>query len=98
MLNVLFDASNLASSVKNVTVQTLHEANRIVCKPKSMKVVVNFQYSDRGSALRLIAFSVASFGNLPDGGTEEGHLIVLMGENGKFSLLFFGSQSESREL
>lgn len=30
--DVLFDGSNLASSIKDATVQTVHEANRVVCK------------------------------------------------------------------
>lgn len=60
--DVMFDASNLASGMKNATVQTIHEANRIVCKIKSKKVSLNFHYLGRDSALKMIVVSDASFG------------------------------------
>ena len=93
---VTFDASNLASGLKKATVQTIHEANRIVCKLKSKKVVLNFQYLGSDDTLRMIVFSDASFGNLSDGGTQGGHLIFLMGENGKFSPLAWQSRRVKR--
>lgn len=94
--DVIFDASNLTSNIKNATVQTIHEANRIVCKLKSKKVILNFQHLGRDSALKMIVFSDASFGNLSDGGTQGGHLITLMGENGKFSPLSWQSKKVKR--
>ena len=94
--DVMFDASNLASSIKGATVQTIHEANRIVSKLKSKKVILNFQYLGRDSALKMVTFSDASFGNLSDGGTQGGHFIVLMGENGRFSPLSWQSRRVKR--
>lgn len=94
--DVLFDASNLASKLKNATVQTIHEANRIVCKLKSKKVMLTFQHLGNDHALKLVMFSDASFGNLPDGGSQGGHLIVLMGEDGKFSPLAWQSKRVKR--
>ncbi len=94
--DVMFDASSLASNIKTATVQTIHEANRIVCKLKSKKVVLNFQYLGKDSALKMVVYSDASFGNLSDGGTQGGHLIVLMGENGKFSPLSWQSKRVKR--
>lgn len=44
----------------------------------------------------MVVFSDASFGNLQDGGTQGGHLIVLMGENGKFSPLSWQSKRVKR--
>ena len=73
--------------MKNATVQTTHEANRIVIKRKSEKVVLNYQYLGRDSALKMTLFSVASFGNISDGGTQRGYFINVMGEKGKFSTL-----------
>ena len=74
----MFDACNVASKLKNATVQTIHEANRIMCKLKSKKVVLNFRHLGSESALKIVMFSDASFGNLSHGGTQGGHLIVLM--------------------
>lgn len=41
--DVIFDASSLASNIKNANVQTIHEINRILYKLKCKKVVLNFQ-------------------------------------------------------
>lgn len=71
-------------------------SNRIVCKIKSKKVSLNFQYLGRDSVLKMIVFSDASFGKLSDGGTQGGHFITLMGENGKFSPLSWQSKRVKR--
>ncbi len=44
----------------------------------------------------MVVYSDASFGNISDGGTQGGHLIVLMGENGKFSPLPWQSKRVKR--
>lgn len=94
--DVLFDASNLASSLKQATVHTINEANRVVCKLKAKSVELKFQHLGKDSQLKMITFTDASFGNLSDGGTQGGHLIVLMGENGKFSPISWQSKRIKR--
>jgi ABC-type enterobactin transport system permease subunit len=42
--------------------------------------------------LKLVVFSDASLENLKDGGTQGGHLIVLMGEEGRFSPICWQSK------
>ena len=71
----MFDTCILASTLKHGTVQTMHEANKVVKKPKSQG------HLGDDESLKL----VASMGNLPDGGTQGGHLNVLMGKEGIFS-------------
>ena len=39
----MFDASNLAASVKGATVQNI-EANKVICKSKSEEVALKFQF------------------------------------------------------
>ena len=63
----------------------MHEANKVVRKLKSEHVALRFQNLGNDDALKLVVFSDAAMGNLPDGGTQGGHLIVLMGKEGKFS-------------
>lgn len=46
--------------------------------------------------LSLVVFSDASLGNLPDGGTQRGSLIALMGKAGKFSTMFWQSKKIRR--
>ena len=81
----MFDTCILASTLKHGTVQTLHEANKVVKKRKSEHVTLKFQNLGDDDSLKLVVFSDASMGNLPDGGTQGGHLIVLMGKEGIFS-------------
>ena len=88
----MFDSCSLASNIKNATVQSVHEVNKIIRKLKSDKVTLKFQYLGQNDALNLVVFSDASLGNLPDGGTQGGTLIVLMGERGKFSPLSWHSK------
>lgn len=94
--DVMFDASNLASSLKQATVQTINEANRVVCKLKSKSVELNFQHLGNKSHLKMVTFTDASFANLSDGGTQGGHLIVLMGENGHFCPISWQSKRIKR--
>lgn len=39
----------------------------------------------KDTSLKLVVLSDSFMGNLPDGGTQGGHLIMLMGEDGRFS-------------
>ena len=63
----MFDASNLAASVKGATVQNIIEANKVIHKVKSEEVALKFQFLGDENALELVIFSDASLGNLPDG-------------------------------
>ena len=92
----MFDACNVDSKLKHATVQTIHEANSIVCKPKSKKVVLNFRHLGSESALQIVMFSEASFGDRSDGGTHGGHGIVLIGEDGTLSPLCWQSKRVKR--
>lgn len=85
--DIMFNSCSLASSVKHATVQSIHEVNKVICKLKSEQVTLKFQHLGENDALNLVVFSDASLGNLPDGGTQGGILVVLMGKEGKFSPL-----------
>ena len=90
--DVMCDVSILASSTKHATVQTLHCINKLVRKLKSDEVTLKFQHLGKDDSLKLVVFSDSSMGNLPDGGTQGGHLILLMGENGRFSPICWQSK------
>lgn len=76
----------------DVTVQTLHDVNKLIRKLKSEEVTLEFQNLGKDSSLKLVVFSDASMGNLPDGFTQAGHLIFLVGEDGKFSPISWQSK------
>ena len=90
--DVIFEASNLASSLTRACVQTLVEANKIIRSIKSEKVTLKFNYLGQDENLRLLVFSDSSHGNLHDGGTQGGHFIALAGNNGIFSPLTWQSK------
>lgn len=88
--DVMFDACYLAASLKGAKVQNIIDANKVVGKLKSEDVVLKFQ--DLEDDLKLVIFSDASLGNLPDGGTQGGQLVMLMDKMGKFSPLYWNSK------
>ena len=90
--DVMCDISILASNTKHATVQTLHCANKLIRKLKSEEVILRFQYLGENCSLKLVVFSDSSMGNLADGGTQGGHFIMLMGEDGKFSPICWQSK------
>ena len=78
--DVMFDAPSLAASVKGVTMQNIIDANKVIRKLKSEEVALKFQFLGDDNALELVIFSGASLGNLPDGGTQGGHFIMIVGK------------------
>ena len=74
----------------------MHEANKVIKKLKSEHVTLKFQNLGDDDSLKLVVFSDASMGNLPDGGTQGGHLIVLMGKEGIFSPVCWQSKMNRR--
>ncbi len=93
---IMFDVCSLASNLKYATVKSIHETNKVIRKLKSEMVTLKFQHLGNSDALIFVVFSDASFGNLPDGGTQGGALIGLMGEGGKFSPLCWQSKKIRR--
>ena len=90
--DIMCDIYILASNTKYATVQTLHCANKLIRKLKSEEVILRFQYLGENCSLKLVVFSDSSMGNLADGGTQGGHFIMLMGEDGKFSPICWQSK------
>ncbi|KAK6178359.1 hypothetical protein SNE40_013155 [Patella caerulea] len=57
---------------------------------------VGLQLSHLYGALKLIIYSDASFGNLSDGNSQGGHIILLCGSNGQFHPISWQSQKIRR--
>ena len=84
--DTIFDVSNLASSLKSAKVPIL------ILKQDNKKLEIGnsnygikFQKLGNDSDIKVLIFSDSSLGNLPDGGTQGGHFIVLTGKNGRIS-------------
>lgn len=82
-LTVLFDTCSLSSKMKNATVQSMHEVNRVIHTLKNEKVILRFQYWGYSDDLSW-GISDASLGNLSHiVQTQGGALIALIGREGK---------------
>ena len=88
----------LAAKLKNVKVQDILGAYKVVKKIKSETVKLKFQCLGTTENIRLGVFSDASLANLPDGGSQGWNIICLLGENRKASPLRWQSTKIRRIL
>ena len=89
--DVSFHVSNLASSIKNATEKYFKYALKIV-KQLRNNISLSFYHLGKNENLRLAIYVDASLANLSSGGSQEGYLIFLLGENLKCSLLNWQSK------
>jgi len=94
--DLLFDTCNAAVTIKNSTVKDMLVINKVIVKAKSSKMTLKYQYLGDDNNLRLMVFSDAALGNLPDGGSQGGYLILLVGQSGKFSPIWWNSKKIRR--
>ena len=94
--DLLYDTCNVAVSIKNSTVKDMLAANKIITKAKSSNMTLKYQFLGDNNNLRLMVFSDAALGNLPDGGSQGGYLILLVGDSGKFSPIWWNSKKIRR--
>ena len=84
--DVVFDACQLASKIKDGKVEHLMEANKVIRRIKSEQIDLKFHSLGSGQ-LSLLVCTNASLGNLPDGGTQGGYIIFLPNDKGKVILI-----------
>lgn len=94
--DLLFDVTLIASKLKDAKVKDIMTMNKIIVKAKSSKMHLTFQRLGSDSDISLVVFSDAALGNLPDGGSQGGYLILLVGESGKFSPIWWNSRKIRR--
>ena len=76
----MFDASSLASCLKDAKVEHLIEANKTIKRIQNDKVRLKY-YCLNTEKFEFLVYSDASLGNLPNGGTQGGSVIFLANEN-----------------
>lgn len=89
--DIIYDACHLSTKLKGATVEDLLDCNKVIRRIKSDRQTLRFQHLGE-APLSLVVFSDASLGNLPDGGSQGGYLILLVGEQGKFSPICWNSK------
>lgn len=65
---------------KFAKVADLLEMNKVIRKIRSESIDHKYYHVGQSSSLKLLIFSDASLGNLPDGGSQGGFYIPLTGE------------------
>ena len=80
--DLAFDVCYLSGKVKNPTVKELLMANKVISKAKSESVTLHFGNVAKPNDCHLSGYHDASFGNLDDGGSQGGFLILLGDKNG----------------
>ena len=88
--DISFDVSSIAVSLKDATFKDIINVNKIIRKVKNNQL--SLQYFSLGRTAKIVAYTDASFANLPDGGSQGGYLIFLVGMNGSCNLLSWQSK------
>ena len=94
--DLLFDVASVSNNINRATVQHVLEINKIIGKAKVTKSSLKFRNLGSKNELKLVVFSDASLGNMPNGGSQGGYLILLVGESGKFSPIWCNSKKIRR--
>ena len=78
--DLCFDVSQFSSKVKNAVVEDLVQLNKVVSRARKHKVGIVFPKLHMEN-IELKIFSDASFNNLPEGGSQEGHIVFICDKN-----------------
>ena len=78
--DISFDVCQLSAAKKNATVKHILHANKTIKKIKNSEVHLSFPSLENIDNAKIIVYSDASLNNLPNGGSQGAH-IVLIGDN-----------------
>ena len=93
--DLLFEVNSIAVNIKQSSVKDIININKLIIKAKSSMMSLKYQYLG-DNELSLMVFSDASLGNLKDGGSQGGYLILLVGDDGMFSPIWWSSRKIKR--
>ena len=94
--DIAFSSCQVACSLKNACVRDVKAANKTLRRAKGIEYNLTFSPLGNPSLWKIVCFSDASWGNLPDGGSQGGHLIFIMGEGGEANLISWQSRRLKR--
>ena len=75
--DLAFDVCYLSGRLKNPTIKEILMVNKSISKAKSEQVILHFGNGVKPSECVISGFHDASFGNLEDGGSQGGFMILL---------------------
>ena len=79
--DISFETCQLSAAKKNATVKDLLYANKTIKKIKNSEVHLKFPCLENLGTAKIIVYSDASFNNLPKGGSQGAHMILLSDKN-----------------
>ena len=78
-----FDLAELSGRTTSLKVNDMTKINKLIGKVKSTSTKIVFPKLYNARDVKLAVYADASLGNLPDGGSQGGHVIFLVDSNGK---------------
>ena len=94
--DLAFNSCQVACSIKSATVKDLKYANKTVRMAKGLDYKLTYHPLGDPTSWKIVCFSDASFGNLPDGGSQGGCLTFLVGDKGIANLIGWHSKRLKR--
>ena len=94
--DIAFSNCMVSSRIKNATRESILKANKTVRSIHSSPVYLRFSKLNINEGLKIVAFSDASFANLPGEGSQGGYLIFLVDSYGLYSLIAWQSHRIQR--
>ena len=94
--DVCYEVSRLCNAGSNATVNEIRRMNKLISNMKQEKVVVKFPYLGCPEKWCLVVFSDSSFGNLPDGSSQGGYVVLLVNADGSSAPLSWQSKKLHR--
>ena len=94
--DIAYENCIIGNSISTATVREIHLANKTVRKVKTHNVSLNFPSKFNLQSSRIVGYTDASFGNLPDCGSQGDHVIFLCDNQGSYVLMTWQSRKIRR--
>lgn len=91
-MDMAFDNCMLANSINKATVQTIFQANKYVRKAIGQTISLRYSSQLDISSTRIVAFTDASFANLPDRGSQGAYILFLCDKHGEYCIITWQSR------
>lgn len=88
--DISFNVSNLAVNMEKSTSKDIVALNKVIRKLKNDSHVMTFKRLQ--NPIKIIVYTDAAFGNLPDGGSQGAYLIFLADENNSCNIISWQSK------
>ena len=91
-----YETCMMGNTGKSPTMSMIHNANKALVKLKSTKVNIKFPPLGKPESLRVVAYADATYNSLPDGSSQGGILVFLLGEDGAVAPISWQSRKLTR--